>query len=47
MRDSGLRSIAVCCPSDVPEPDGVQQLSDGKEKLGVPSQWTVKVIKKN
>lgn len=47
MRDSGLQSIAVCCPSDVPEPDGVQQLSDGKEKLGVPSQWTVKVIKKN
>lgn len=41
-----LRSIAVCCPTDVPEPDGVQQLSEGKEKLALPSQWAVKIIEK-
>lgn len=33
--------------SAVPKPDGVQQLSDGKEKLSLPSQWTVKIIEKN
>ena len=47
MRDSGLWSVARCCPGNVPEPDGVQQLSHGEEELGLPSQWTVTIIKKN